>query len=375
MLQSPVRTIRHLVGLGVLLLLVAGCGGDGTEEASEWTVEEDALTLERNLFAGDDEDYFFGEIGGFAVRDDGRIYVADEGASHVKVLGPEGALQDSIGREGEGPGEFERPDQLFLARADSLYVVDGYRSELSVFTPDHSFAYHVSLRAGRSFPGRVMPMQERPGYLASYSLPVLPGGDEKREDRAVRKVAASGGAGDTLFTYSPHQGHIEQGSNYVRFRSIPFARAPHVVAGPRGHVHYAWSDSLGVSVYDMDGKLHRTIDIPFESVPVTEADRERELSGQSAESRAAVEDKIPSTKPAFDDFLVDDEGRYWFGRPTADPDSTDWWVAWPEEKRVVTAMLPSEVDLEVVKDGRAYGETTTDAGAPVLVRYRVQVNP
>jgi hypothetical protein len=109
-------------------------------------------------------------------------------------------------------------------------------------------------------------------------------------------------------------------------------------------------------------------------VPVTEADRERELSGRSKESKAAVEEKIPATKPAFEHFLVDDAERYWFGRPTANPDSTNWWVAWPDEKRVVTTTLPSDVRLHAVANGRAYGQTTTDNGAPALVRYRLRLD-
>jgi hypothetical protein len=87
-----------------------------------------------------------------------------------------------------------------------------------------------------------------------------------------------------------------------------------------------------------------------------------------------VEDKIPATKPAFEHFLVDDEGRYWFGRPTANPDSTAWWVAWPEEERIVTTTLPSEVQLHEVTNGRAYGQTTTENGAPLLVRYRIRID-
>lgn len=87
----------------------------------------------------------------------------------------------------------------------------------------------------------------------------------------------------------------------------------------------------------------------------------------------AIRKEVPTTKPAFEHFLVDDEGRYWFERPTANPDSTDWWVAWPDEQRVVTTTLPSEVQLLEVTDGSAYGSTTTDAGAPVLVRYRIHI--
>jgi len=92
----------------------------------------------------------------------------------------------------------------------------------------------------------------------------------------------------------------------------------------------------------------------------------------SAESKAAVQNKISSTKPAFTNFLVDDEGRYWFGRPTALPDSTTWWIVRPDDNQVRTETLPSETKILTVKEGKAYGRTTTEMGAPALVRYRVR---
>lgn len=191
----------------------------------------------------------------------------------------------------------------------------------------------------------------------------------------VLRVRPGGTVADTLFTYPPAQQHVEQTNGGLSFHTIPFARGPRVVGDAKGHVHYAWSDSLGARTYGPDDTLRRTTDIPFEPVPVMETDREHALASYSKEGRAAVRSEIPPTKPAFTQFLVDDKGRYWFGRPTADPDSTDWWVAWPDEQRVATATLPSEVHLHEVTNGRAYGRTTTENGAPVIVRYRVCITP
>ena len=49
-------------------------------------------------------------------------------------------------------------------------------------------------------------------------------------------------------------------------------------------------------------------------------------------------------------------------------------MADPDEKQVVTTTLPSEVELEVVRNGHAYGQTPTKDGAPALVRYRVRID-
>lgn len=78
-----VRPPRPLVGCCLVLvgLLLAGCGGEGEGgSTSEWTIAEGALMLERDLLTGDDEDFYFGSINDLAVREDGRIYVAEREA-------------------------------------------------------------------------------------------------------------------------------------------------------------------------------------------------------------------------------------------------------------------------------------------------------
>ena len=105
--------------------------------------------------------------------------------------------------------------------------------------------------------------------------------------------------------------------------------------------------------------------------PVTDEEIEPAPANRSRD-RVQVRNEIPASKPAFAQFLVDDDSRYWFGRPTTNPDSTAWWVAVPKTKRVMTDTSSPEVQLLTVQDDQAYGTTTTNAGAPAVVPYRVR---
>lgn len=363
---------------GLLFLLYAGlvgifggCGQNEPSGNSAWTVQDGALTLERELLLGDDEAYYFGQVGDVAVRTGGQMYAVDAEAVHVKVLAPDGTLRDSIGRAGEGPGEFRRLSEVVMARSDSLYVLDGYRGRVSVFGPRREFAYALA-RDKTKGPDDMMVLEKTPGFVFVYA----PGSRQVIENDArytVRLAGASGEAEDTLFTAPPYRMAVKELDRGMLLARIPFARDSHFALGPDEHVHYARNDSLSVRTYDRTGRAVDTAEVPFDPVPVTDADIERVLADRDR-TRDLVRHRIPSTKPAFEHFLVDDKGRYWFGRPTADPDSTDWWVAWPEEQRVVTTTLPGDVQLHEVTNGQAYGQTTTDDGAPALVRYRVRIN-
>lgn len=282
-------------------MLLVGCGGsagEASEAGSEWTVTNDQLTLEEDLIVTDSDDFYFGRIFDITVREDGRI---------------------------------------------------------SVFMPDHDFAYSFTARAEWGGGPSFMTVPEmRPGYIFAYSHPMFPG-DEKLKELAVRQADARGAVGDTLFTTRPPQLYIEQEGDRMSFYSIPFARRPRFTTGAAGNVHYAWNDSLGVASYDGDGQLLRTVDIPSHAVPVTEEDREAVMGEWSPDHQTLLRSEIPDTKPAFDRFLIDDAGRYWFKRPTEDHERAAWWVADPETQHVDVVSLPSVTNLMVVRDGYAYG--------------------
>lgn len=73
-----------------------------------------------------------------------RIYVSDTGAHDIKVFDDEGRLLKSIGRRGEGDGEFNFPTHLAFVRGD-LYVADTMNSRIQVLGKEGAV---VKLRFG-----------------------------------------------------------------------------------------------------------------------------------------------------------------------------------------------------------------------------------
>jgi hypothetical protein len=67
-----------------------------------------------------------------AVSPHGDVYVVDYGFKRVLVVGPDGTVRRTIGREGSGPGEFEMP-YIVRADADSVRVLDAASNRVQVF--------------------------------------------------------------------------------------------------------------------------------------------------------------------------------------------------------------------------------------------------
>lgn len=144
-----------LAAVLLFLLLLAACGdGEGrTREGGEeavpvareaasrepgvWSLSEDP-TLEIGVVEGEEE-YQLHRVGGSVRLDDGRIVVANTGSRELRVFGPDGDFLGSVGRDGEGPGEFRSPSRIRRLAGDTLMVWDDGLFRISLFDAEGDF--------------------------------------------------------------------------------------------------------------------------------------------------------------------------------------------------------------------------------------------
>ena len=97
------------------------------------------LEIEEDLVLGSerDENYIFYRVWDIAVNDQGDIYVLDSGKYRIQKYDKDGHYLQSIGRQGQGPGEFERPAGLYLDQKGNIYVLG--LSKIHLFNPKGEF--------------------------------------------------------------------------------------------------------------------------------------------------------------------------------------------------------------------------------------------
>lgn len=88
---------------------------------------------------------------GFDAR--GNLYVLDREASHVVVIDSNGDLVMTVGREGEGPGEFQGPSDLVVWRDGRFVVVDQMHAAYQLFGPSGALERYVRMSATASEAG------------------------------------------------------------------------------------------------------------------------------------------------------------------------------------------------------------------------------
>lgn len=78
-----------------------------------------------------------------AVNSSGYLYVVDSYNNEIKKFDPIGQFSSKFGGKGAGPGEFNRPDGIFVDFNDKKYVVDSRNLRVQVFGADDNFEFEI----------------------------------------------------------------------------------------------------------------------------------------------------------------------------------------------------------------------------------------
>ncbi len=88
--------------------------------------------------------------GGMAFDSKGNLLVLDFGTSSIHVINPRGEFVKTIGKRGNGPGEFAVPREIAVDRFGNLFVADTLNHRIQVFDAEGAFVLAVG-RKGLGF--------------------------------------------------------------------------------------------------------------------------------------------------------------------------------------------------------------------------------
>lgn len=102
------------------------------------TAKAETIDLEPAWIVGgeEDEDVLFGVITDIIRGPKGNFYLLDSQLNEIQVYSPAGEHLRTIGREGEGPGEFRFAFNLILLPNGNIGVLQAFPGKIVVLTPD-----------------------------------------------------------------------------------------------------------------------------------------------------------------------------------------------------------------------------------------------
>lgn len=336
--------------------------------AAAWRVEEDL-----RLGGTDSGPQSFSIIRALTVDESGTVYVADGQAKDVRKFTPNGEYVGTVGRLGDGPGEFRSPIGLGV-RSGTLLVVEDSRF---IFF-DTAGAYRMAVRrfpfrSGGRWQGTVL----ADGRVAD----VVYRRDGERLRTGFVVVDSIGVSSDTFFLPMMEQDaylleHTVGGETARLSLPVPFAPRSHWRVHADGYIWTGYSDRFHLAQLSLTtADTVRTLDKPFRRVRVraSEADSALTPLKQTLPGASFDRSRIPRSKPPFNDLHVDAEGHVWVQRPGTGREQGVWMDVFDAVGRFLGSLrIADQVEQPVViTSSHLYAVVTNASGLPQIVRYRI----
>ena len=349
MRSNLARDFRHADACALLATLAVACASDDTSTSTvvvrdsagvaivqstapqwspgtEWRIGDVRVTFEAPDLIG-----VFG-----AVRlSNGTVVAAEEGGSRLLFFGPDGTMRRSVGRSGEGPGEFRLPQGLGRAADDAVWVYDYSRARVTRFSATGDLVDIVLLTPP-------LPSALAIGSLADGSL-ILMG-----QWRTTGARAAEGLVRDTVAVVRYLDGRLVDtvgttpGREFVQFAEPGGRMVMSTAIMPRRASVAIWRGSIVLGdqvdhtlrVVGSDGVVRRLIRWIGPDLTVSAAELSTWMDArvqvahpdQRNATRALLESApTPDRRPSYDRLLADASGHLWVGEYSTTEDEPSRW--------------------------------------------------
>jgi len=338
---------------------------------------EDLVIGER---AGDDN-YMLYNARSVLAGPEGRIYVLDSGNSRLQVFDAEGEYIATMGREGQGPGEFSGANAMVIA-GDRLLVKDFRNRRYSVWALDGEHIGEVSYPAGPSplslrgftdgtMVGRLMARDENENAFDSAGTPHYQLFLYDLDGNAIHEIQDFPRPNLPVITRS-----TETSAMFMSLR-VPSPTAS-FVATAGGAIYTSLSEEYQVYALNKDATMRWALRVAWDRVPITEDEivsaLERARERLPDVSRSEV--NWPESRPALSYLNVDGHGHlYVFPYPesteaaSAEEVAVDVYSAAGEH--LFSGSMPRVRWTDAEGDFVYAAESDDDTGEERIIRHRL----
>ncbi len=274
------------------------------------------LSLEEELSIGGEDDQgniILFETGSVIVDEGGDMYIVDRQDAQIKVFDPEGNFIRSIGRKGEGPGEFQVVAYVMFVPDDRLLVMDFMARRTSLL--ERSGDFISSHQWTKSFSQPVLTTDS--SYFVRERV-TEEGADALSERRLVMdELDFEGNEIRSFGDYTPPEMRMLRQGNIMFGMSVPHSPQS-IFTGDMANqcFYHCLNDTYLIEVSNTEGNVFRKIDRPYDPLPYTSKDKEEVLArfrerGNPEQMKLVEGMDFPAVKNVMERMTTDDEGNLW----------------------------------------------------------------
>lgn len=304
---------------------------------------------------GPPDQQLFNVVDGF-VRIDGTVILANSGTHEVRAYDESGRLRWSVGRRGQGPGEYLRIRSARpFAGGDSIFVYDSELRRVTILVSATGLVartYDPGERGGVTLPRFLGVFDD--GTSVFYADRVYGDRSETGIDRqrvTIHILSPDGTHRAVAGEYASMEGFVHREAEQTFVADRLFGR--NAVADARGsQLVIGTTDSYEVGLYDSGGALRQFVRVKQAPTTVTQVDVETAVDSivsgfvdenlQRAMRRVYAEMPIPETYPAYRMVRLDQSDNVWIeGYPRPGADRSAWRVFAPDGSPLARVELPA----------------------------------
>ncbi len=346
----------------------------------------------------DDPEAGFSRIGSVEVGADGSVYVAEVQATEIRVFSPSGDRIRTVGRGGEGPGEFSRPGVIGLL-GDTLWVRDSNRGRIFWFGPDGTLLHEtprVTIPVDTDVPGMTLQVTvghpREDGLIGStYHRAMNAGAADRPFSYPVVRFDRDGAVVDTVRwdTEIPDPTFSVEGMA-LHTPTLGPTQPLAVEAGPHDFkIHWRVSESGAegklqvVRISEHGDTLGQGL-LRYDAIPVPESVRDSILepfeglayvfgfSERSYQSALESALELPDHRPPLRSADAGRDGSLWIELTGTSPDSSTWALFDPTLTPLGLLALPSSMSPRHIDGATAWVVDSDEFDVPWLVRLDVR---
>jgi hypothetical protein len=374
---GPVAASRDSAGVAIVEY-----PGTAWDQAPEWRLSAAPLTTIGG--AEDDSiDLTLSYLG--TMLPDGRIVIATAEPSDISLFAADGRKIRSIGRAGQGPGEYQTIANMQLLGTDSLLAYEWTRHLGLVYSTAGDFLEQEDFPASSGFPSVMRGRLDNGTYV--FAIENYRDSASMTEARMFRQKmpVLTARPGDKVFdtllttlgTQMTPQTLTVMGRTVPTPQPVAYGPTTQIVTG--GNTTYiSTGEQFQVTAYDSTGAARRIIRLVNPPRAVTEADREkykarlREVLDRQMKSlqlppnfpRSEV-DKIfeqgkriidstvfAETLPAISQMMVESNGTLWVSLGATQTDVTRRWLVFSPDGQLLGKVTTPGLAMFAVQGDR-----------------------
>jgi hypothetical protein len=347
---------------------VADEPGEQEARSSEWSV--DSIPMLEIAGTAPDGGIVFESAAGATRLSNGTIVIGDGMARTIRFFDASGQAAFTVGRKGEGPGEFDHIEWLGQCETDTVFVWDPDLHRVTVIDAGGNVVRSHRMPADPSAPPPSIVNCSRNGVFAFIGTPEGLRG-------AFDRYSAPLMLADTRGNVTRRLGDVPA------FEGSPLGKITSFAVGA-DHLYMGTKDSAFIDVFSQAGDRLGGLAVGVALRPPTQEHFERAIDAQVARL-GSVSDReflkeillrrpMPEHMPPYAGLFTNSSGVLWVQTSLAGDPDTRLRALHPDGGVLAQLLIPRYMTVFEVGQDYVLGRYVDAGGEPYVIMYRIRTS-